>query len=242
MKVGLREVVAIILTLSLTAIMVYAAPAPGSSDIQRGTNVFRNNTAAAPDTAAAQGGNVTQYNVSQKMQSQNWATFWGTVRGQWVLEAGVYTNNGTNYQIYNWSKVENSLTGYIFFANDSKVNWNNLQSCNGVSLNDEDNTLGLTGPDNVSQTYIDKPHPALAIGGQSIGAGDSMTANTSSNGGNLWQGVVIESDSGDSGMVYTALINNANENYAGTSADYQIIVPVSATTHTRNYYVFASLS
>ncbi len=243
--IGYKEIIMMITALSMVAIMVYAAPSPASSKIFEGPTTFRNNTAGTAESFVAEGGNVTKYNLSQKVQSPNWATIWGEIRGQWVLEAPISTNNNTNLHIYNWTKLATNLTGYVFFTNSTIINWANLQLSNIGDANAEDKFLKLTGKDNISETYLGATtHPELTIGSQTVLADASIAVEIMgdpAHGHSHWTNVMIESDAGASGYVYTALINTTGINYAGQAADYEIIIPVDGETHTRTYYVFASL-
>ena len=47
-------------------------------------------------------------------------------------------------------------------------------------------------------------------------------------------------DTGNNGKVYAGITNQANENYAGELADYQVMIPTG--TGTRTYYVYVALS
>jgi len=83
-------------------------------------------------------------------------------------------------------------------------------------------------------------HEELSFSGITITEDTAPSVNTSSNGGNEWQSALLEDSDGDT-RIYTAVVDRGNQNYAGDTADFQIMVPVSSATHTRTYYVYAAL-
>ena len=241
MRIGYKELLTLAVAVSLVAVIVYAAPTPVATDITRGSNLTRNISAQAIGEAVATGGYSTEYNISQNIQTSNWATFWGIVSGQYLLQSVLAGQGNTNYEVYSWSELDNSLTGFVFFANQSNVVWSNLQGCNAVATGSEDGFLGLSPIDNVTNTYQAFVHAELIIGTQTIGANSARGVETISNGGVNFDAVMIESNAGANGIIYTAIIDKDNQNYAGQTADYQIIVPINTATGQRRYYVFASL-
>jgi hypothetical protein len=250
MRLSYKELILVTIAISIVAtfaVVVYAAPQAGSAIVQNVSVSIRNITADAPGLVYAQGGNITHLNISQKVQSTNWAVFWGQVRKHLVLEAGTATDNSTMYEVYNWSKREEATTlaSYVIFSNDSAVDWatGNIGAGTLADVQSEDKTLGINAADNVSLTYTDIPHSEIVIGPNTVAEGAAFTVNTSSSSeGFVWESVLLESNGGANGRLYTAVVQGNTNSYAGETADYQIMVPVNSATKQRTYYVYAALS
>ncbi len=238
-----RNIIIFLVIAIATTFIADAAPSPGNMVGYEGATTTRNDTATAADSFIGEGGNVTKYNLSQKVQTNNWALLWGDVSGQFVLEAPIATNNNSNLHIFNWSKLSRNLTGFIFFSNDSNADWTDLSASDSDDCKSEDVFLSHSAVDNVTETYIAGQHPEIQVDSDvtPVIADSSVQANTTSLNGPQWQGVLIESSSGTKGRIYTAIIQDAALNYADEQADYQILVPVDALSKERTYYVFASV-
>lgn len=184
-----------------------------------------------PETIVATGGNITQTNFTIEQQTSFWAGFYGNVTQFPVLEGG--TNN-----FYTWTGGISFTQGFVIFVNESTVDWGAVTFTSFVQREAEDTALGLTGEvDSVNNTFTLTNTAAINISGTIIAAGSAASVNTS--GGTEWETVMVRETTSDL-VLYTAVLNPGNTNYAGVTSDYQAMIPTDGTQ--RTYYVYVGLA
>ena len=222
----------VMMMIATMATMALAADTKeGYLDGGMGANATRVN--GNPESVTATGGNITQTNFTIEQQTSYWAGFYGNVSQFPVLEGN--TNN-----FFTWTGGISFTGGYVMFVNESTVDWNNIVVANQVQRQAEDTALGLTGePDSVDNTFTLTNNAQLNVSGNVFAPGATVSVNTSSTGGNPdWETVMLR-DTTNSLILYGAVINPGNPNYAGQASDYQAMVPTDGTQ--RTYYVYIGL-
>lgn len=181
-------------------------------------------------TISSEGGNVSELNITQRSYSTNWAVFVGEI-DQNVLFTGSANT------IYDWGNATVSENAYIFFANTSNIAWASVAAGDANDAKVVNADLGIgTATDNLTNTFGAGTHTAVNLTGNVIAANSAVTFDTLSNGGTNWATVLLMSGED---VIYGGEVLADNENYAGNTDDYQIMVPTGASAQT--YYVYAGL-
>ncbi|MBN1275842.1 hypothetical protein JXA12_06165 [Candidatus Woesearchaeota archaeon] len=222
----------------LTLIMVSAlalaltASIGAAADARNVTMTFGANETQAALTQqilTANGGNITNMNVTQNIQTMKWQGYYGNVTNSLQLA-------GASGTFYEWTTTG---TGWILLANSSSVSWGSLLLAGAAHAAEEDTFLGLSaGLDNVSSTLNETNGADITINGVTISAGATLALQTESNGGTKWETSLLRSGTN---KIYAGTVNSGNQAYNGVSADYQLMVPVSSTG-VRTYYLYAALN
>lgn len=187
-------------------------------------------------TTNAQGGNITNMSMNQTIQSSYWHAFYGE-----VVKTIFLADSGATNIVYDWGSQ--ALGGWIYFANDTGIDWTAVVAGDQTDRENEDATLGLTGDvESVNSTFTDTTHSAIADVGGGIALNTAVGVNTNSNGGTDWDTVLLRGGAGSGdAAIYASEVQQDNQNYAGGIVDYQIMVPVSFSTGLRTYNVYAGL-
>lgn len=188
-------------------------------------------SSAGPDNITAHGGNISFVNITLKAQNYHWMGSVGEVFDSIRLV-------GANSIFHDWGEIS-ARDGYIIFSPSNSVNWGSLQ--NGNSMQTQESTsLGLSGVDDVDNTFNTTNSADITIGAITIPAGTSpatLTLNASDDA--VWETSLL---SDGSNPLYTGFTQDNKASYMGTVADFQIILPVNTTTQSREYYVYAALN
>jgi hypothetical protein len=229
MKSKIFLAIAACLALALTVSAAVAITEHGVTT-NRGTNVTK--TYAGVTSITAGGGNISRMNITMELQAAYWAGFHGNISHSLVLAGGT-----TNF--YSWTGSFAS-TGYVLFANGTVTDWSQVTGTSATHATQEDTYLGTSAqPNNVTRTFALTNNVALALT-NTIAPGAAMSVNTSNGTRNVWQTVLLRSTA-QNVKVYAGIINQNARNYAGSSVDYQVMVPVRASTQQRTYYMYAAL-
>lgn len=180
----------------------------------------------SPATTTAQGGNVTQLDLTQNIQSGYWQAFYGNISGNLALR------DANGVAVYDWGTSQ--FNGYIFFARGT-VTWGSLVAPTETDIENEDSTLGLTGKtDSVNNTKTVGSTKTINIGGGDIGT--TYYINMTS--GDGW---VEPLYTDGTNIVYTGYINSTGKNaYNGKKVNFQVMVPTDGSKMT--YYIYAYLT
>lgn len=222
-----------LLVFALGAVSVLAGN-PDGTEITVGT--ISTKGANTINNQWAEGGNVTNLDINQTLQTSVWQAFYGDIVTNIVLMSG-------SDSIKDWADKTSGFSGWIFFANSSSITWSSLTAGTGAMATAEDVELSLTSVDNVSTTLSGTTHAAVNVGAAipQVAANTAASTTTTSQGGTDWTTALFSDVAGASGTkIYGAQIDENNLDFAGNSADYQIIVPTDGS-NARNYYVFANL-
>ena len=221
-------VVFAIIIMSVMSLAVAIDPEAGLVD-SIGANTTK--SAGSADSVTAVGGNISNVDFQAEEQTSVWGGFFGSISRIPVLYGG------TN-EFYTWTGTVSYTTGYVLFANSSSVDWGNVIAGGTTQAGEEDTALGLSGDaDSVANTFTS--HNSVAINlTNDVSAGSALSVNTSSQGGTDWETVLLY-ETGTNSKIYTGIVQQGNNNYAGVASDYQVMVPTDGTT--RTYYVFLAL-
>ncbi len=218
------------LTLVLYALTAVAAPLEASS-LSAGVGEDGPAAGVGP-TNTAQGGNVTELDISARTQSDNWQGYWGQVTGWIVLE------DDSGDQFYNWSVLTPS--GEVYATRNTTTPAFGGMACGGMAS--EDTELGLTGEDDsVASTYTENAAGAYTIAGNSVDCSGSLnTEHAWQDDGSDFAGEMALLNDGANRWVYMALISNDANGFEGSAVDFQLMVPTT-NSGTADYYFYAEL-
>ncbi|MGM5488135.1 MAG: hypothetical protein ACQESG_04260, partial [Nanobdellota archaeon] len=143
---------------------------------------------------------------------------------------------------YNWTDVANVSAGTnIFFANASTMDWANLIAASlQTHVDAEDTSLGLSGPDNVSNTFDTTTNPEIAVDSVTIGANTAFATTTKDGDeADTWS-TTLTMDDTNGNKAYVGQVGQGNNAFNGAAANYQVMVPTS-DAGTRDYWVFVQI-
>ncbi|MBW2982666.1 hypothetical protein KY327_00005, partial [Candidatus Woesearchaeota archaeon] len=78
-----------------------------------------------------------------------------------------------------------------------------------------------------------------SVGGLDVNSSETWSVNTTSTSGTDWETAMLRTTT-QNDKIYAGVIQQDHLNYDGTSADYQVMVPVDSTG-SRTYYLYAAL-
>jgi len=181
----------------------------------------------SPGSTTAEGGNITEVNMSGVSQTIHWQGFWGQVSGSIALK------DASNNTMYNWTVA--TVSGNVYTSNDSTgITWSNLMEGDD---SDCDNIVG-TGADSCTNTFGPSTK-TFTVAGSDITTVPIVQTFNYTGSGTFDEGIL--EDSGGSGpWVYVATIYNNANTFKNGAADFQMIVPVNGT-NTVTYYFWLEL-
>ena len=183
----------------------------------------------------AQGGNVTEVDITAEVITSKWAGYYGNITGLIVLE----DSSGNTF--YNWSDA--SPTGEVFATrNPSTPTWGSIGCADAADIGTEATALGLsTGADNLTNTFCATcgNHSAFQVSSQPFTA-DLCTyrSNVYDNSGDQiinWDQIIL--DDGNYPL-YTTIINQDTTGFDGRSWDFQLLVAENSSISTMTNYFF----
>jgi hypothetical protein len=220
-KLVIGGVFLIVLVSTLILFVSLAAAAPTGGTLVNGTT--EHGTGTASGTFTAQGGNVTQINVSGTMMTTKWAGFYGIISG------GIQLADATANTFYQWT-ISNFTGAVVYAANSSVSSWD-LRAINesvapmGIRTagsDDYNHTFTVNASFNSSSIGIAATPYVRTYQGGSQGQLRTYGLVTSDNAINIWAGVAID---------------NTTSFKTGQNVDYQILVPAKTTGTTYNFYL-----
>lgn len=193
-----------------------------------------------PLAITAVGGNITWLRINQLQQTRRWQGFVGNISGQLVLD------DASNNTMYAWN-VSN-ISGEIYASTNCSIDWNYVTPQNDCAV---DNVLTGTGADSVSNTYAPSSNAnTYQILNLAINASSTCTAypylnDTPQTASTLFENIILAAGANattTNGTIYAADI----QQYEATGFDYQeydyqMLVPVNASTGTTTYCLYAEI-
>ncbi|HDD57612.1 MAG TPA: hypothetical protein ENF43_03750 [Thermoplasmatales archaeon] len=220
-SLGLISIVTVIILsgfIFLTTAQQGATVTPGTPETWSGP---------VPGSTTAEGGNITEVNISGTSQTIHWQGFWGQVSGSIALK------DASGNTMYNWSVT--TMSGNVYASNESSITWSNLVAGDAA---DCDNIVG-TGADSCSNTFNDGTK-SFTVAGNTISNVPIVQTYNYTGSGTFDEGIL--EDSGGAGpWVYVATIYNDANTFKNGTADFQMIVPVNGT-NTVTYYFWIELA
>jgi hypothetical protein len=212
----------IVLVSALALFVSLALAAPTGGILVNGTT--EHGTGTTSGTFTAQGGNVSQINVSGTMMTTKWAGFYGFISG------GIQLADATSQVFYQWT-ITNFTNAVVYATNASVSNWDIR------AINESMAPIGIrtAASDDYNHTFtLSAAFQSSSIGPiagtpyvttfQNGAAGQLRTYGliTNDNAVNIWAGVAIQ---------------NTTSFKTGQRVDYQILVPARTTGTQYNFYL-----
>jgi hypothetical protein len=249
MKMKVRMLFGVILLLSLLgAAVVFATPnAPTQVDVT--SSERRSQTTSTGLSVPAQAGNVTQLLIQDNRTTTHWQGYYGTVNGEITLD------DAGNQTIFSWIDV--NPTGEVYASNTSTVTWANI-TCVNLTANISDSgtrsklntsiledffNITYTDSDGVNETFNYTYSSSFSVGSTTIDNTYNcplayMYVNNASQESNFQEVMLTDNVS----SIWTALLENNQAGFDGTSLDFEMIVPENSGGGTTDFYFFVELS
>jgi len=230
----------ILLALAVMAVLAMAVSAnPNGATVTAGTP--ETGTASTAGTVLAQGGNITEINLTVESITQRWQGYYGEVSGNITLE------NAAGDLFYRWNV--GTVTGEVYATQDSSAPiWGGI-SGDDVTAADLDTVIGWSdGADNATNTFTADSNLAIDIMGSVTGAStrDAVYTYTNSTAGTDWQTILLRDGSGTAitDYVFATFINADQDAFNSATADFQLLVPEDHTdgSGSTTYYFYVELS
>jgi len=214
----------ILIIISLSAIAY--ATSPDGAGVTIGTpQTKQTNT---PGNVTAQGGNITQVNLSAEVTTLSWQGFYGQVAGNITLE----DNSGD--VLYSWA-VSN-VSGEVLASRNSTIDFTTVA---GIETCTVDESLTGTGTDRTNNTFTNGT-VSFEIAGVSITAAcNTFTFINNATQTLRYQEIILNATGVTS--IYVTKVNESTTSFDGTLQDYQMIVPDNQTTATTTYFFFVEI-
>lgn len=230
--------VALILAISMTA---SARPDPeGATVVNNGSETA---TADAAGNDTAQGGYISNVDLSASSQTVKWQGYFGEIAGTITLQ------DATGNQMYYWDWVsESGGTVFAVARNDSAPIWTAIYN-NDVTRDDVDTVWGYTGSDTANITF-DDPDGSIAfdVAGYTVPTNgrDALYTLLQDGTDSAFEEVLLTDraivNSTDD-FIFACRIAADTANFQNSTSDYQLIVPdtIAADT-TTTYYFYVEMS
>ena len=227
-----KVIIGFLLVVVLTFVFVSADPDPTGATLDSGPS--SRGTESNPQFTEAQAGNVTALNINFTKITDIWQGFFGNVSGEIVLE------NSAGNNFYDWSITE--MTGEVYATRLTIPDWSQINCTNNSQWEMEEYTLGISNvsTDGINETYSSFSHPEFLVGNRMMtGCPSTRPYNSTSNPGDFWN-VMLNSNS--TNTVYASILADDSNAFDGSSADFEILVPVDRATGISTYYFYAELN
>jgi uncharacterized membrane protein len=217
---------AIVMVFALAATLVIAAP----QDAQSAAGTAETYTVTGANAYSAEGGNITEVNVSSDASTSKWQGFWGNISGSLRL------GDGTSNIFYDWSGITFQA---VYASPGTTLNWATVSDLAGQGARegkDTDYNLTSTDPDSINQTMSG----AACSAGTIFTNADGVTPYNSTAGAGSWETCLGEDTSNLAGTVFgTDVISAGADAFNGDTVQYQLMVPVEEAG--TNYYFYLEI-
>ncbi|MBU0471354.1 MAG: hypothetical protein KKF65_01920 [Nanoarchaeota archaeon] len=196
-------------------------------------------TAAGDASLTAEGGNVTNVDITSTGITGKWAGFYGDVTGSISLE------DGSSNNFYNWSSA--SPSGEVYASLAQSPSWGSIACGDSTTVANQVAALNLSlGMDNFTKTFCETcgNHSAFVVGGTSF-SDDECTYRTNvfnqtGTQDTNWDQILLTDGTN---AVYSTIIQQDNNGFDGSTPDFQLLVPENASTSVlTTYYFFVELA
>jgi len=221
--------IAMMLTLAVVFVLGAAsvlAAEPGEAAVSNQANLGEYLQTVA-DTVTVEAGNITYADVDTNMSTYRWAGITGNVTGNIVL------GDASNNKMFQWTAA-----GLLVYASQgATITWSSLADANEAAVTGTYTYLATGKSDAYDTTFTGA---AESIGSNIFTALTSDYAQTYNNAETpTWKTYSLTDGSE---FVFAGLVSAAGTNFAGTTVDYQMIVPEDGTagdltTQTYNLWV-----
>lgn len=214
----------VILVISLSAIAF--ATEPDGATVSVGTPQHKNDT--LPGNVTADGGNITQVNLTGEVSTTAWQGFYGQVTGSITLE------DNTGDVLYSWNVT--NASGEVLASRNSTINFATVAGVQNCTV---DETLTGTGTDRVNNTFTNGTVDFEIAGVSITAACNTFTYVANATQTNRYQEIILNATGVTS--IYVTKINDSTTSFDGTLQDYQMIVPDFSNTTTSTYFFFVEI-
>ncbi|HLB69500.1 MAG TPA: hypothetical protein VJJ51_00495 [Candidatus Methanoperedens sp.] len=223
-----RKVLSVVILLLAILLIIDTASAatPGGATV--GAGGTSTGSASTPQTNTSQGGYITELNITDATQiTSRWQGYYGNVTG------GSIVLKDSSNTFYSWSaNLANS--GYVYATtNTGTPAWSSVAAVTTITDLDTASYWNfLSKSDNISNTY--NTTGSITVAGTTV----SNTAKAPTLHSNFNDYVIQDNSASDmSEIIWVAAINNDKQNFKSGLSDYELLVPVHATTRTYYFYL-----
>ena len=220
----LAIITAIVFVLAFGASYVIGVP-----DFAQGTaGATGQYSTAAANAVQAEGGNVTQVDVSTIMSTQKWQGFWGNISGSLALGDGVDI-------FYNWTVVSFQA---VYASPGNDIDWATAGDLSGQAAREgKDTDYGFASgdSDSINATF----GGGACSAGTIFAAADGVSSFNSTGGASAWETCLGE-DAGaalDDTVFGADIVWAGSDSFKGSSVQYQLMVPVIAAEDSYYFYL-----
>lgn len=238
--VGRQTVIVIAMLILLTAVIAVRA-IPEGVTVAVGTPETKAAASATGGNVTADGGNVTNVNITAITQTGAWQGFFGEV----AANGSITLQDASGDVFFSWNAT--NLSGEIYASRDSGINFALIKPNNNCSI---DNVLtGFGFSDSVNNTFTNNSNVAISVGNVVINASTACAVYTYVNSAPqstsfnemILSDDVVNATVGGNTSVYATVINSNTVGFDGATHDYQLLVPVNRTAGTNLYFFFAEI-
>jgi len=220
----------LILALTVLAAPYVLAVTPGGATIQYSVTSGPY-PAPSPGNVPVWAGNISLVNVTTEQSTYHWAGVYGNATGTLVLG-----DSGSN-KMYEWSAKAN----YVFFDDESTINWDNLDT---ATCSDVETSFNfLSGASDDCDSTLTTTHDPSFKAITDIGATVAGQTYDSSGSGYWWTLAIKDNTAGD--VIFVGEVdNNYHSAYNGDTVNYQVILPENGeggNTTATTYYIWIEL-
>ena len=195
--------------------------------------------ASTVGTDNAQGGYITGLNATVEQSTAKWQGYCGNVTGSIVLE------DSSGNEMFNWGWTA-AKGGEVFATTASSITWATLYA---VDTAERDHATGginalwgwQTDQTDDADATFNNAAGSVTVASTDISSTVATTADAILPTGQGWQTLVIADDDAVTARddyIFVGLICNDKTGVFGSTADYQLIVPVTDTPGTTVPYYF----
>ena len=228
--------VIIIFIFLLVSLVVAVQAVPEAAQIQEGRKENAS-TVVTADTAQADGGNVSEINISTSTRTALWQGFFGVVNGSLVL------SDASGDTFYSWNITNTS--GEIYVSSKAGVSFSTIRHLDGNCSEDTPLT-GFDLADSANNTYKSINNVEITVGVVVINASSACSVQPYVSGVENdanWHNMMLTDSVGTTNdTIYATPIEATITGYDGGSYDYQILVPVDTATGFLTYSFYAEIA
>ncbi|MBD3203543.1 hypothetical protein GF327_04565 [Candidatus Woesearchaeota archaeon] len=224
--------IVLIYTILLESVLTFGEPA-GAALSERGSS---RRQVQDPTEVNAQAGNVTALNIDHTKITAIWQGYYGNISGKITLD------NADNKSFYDWTI--DSARGEVYASRTTVSSWAGVTCPDETMIINEESSLGITSTwtDSINNTFSSgTSHPEFIVADTTISSGScyEVQAYNSTGTGKFWNVLINVSDS----IVYTSIIDDNQNSFDNSTADFELIVPTNYTDGgISSYYFYVELN
>jgi len=207
------------------ALASFAYALPSGATVTAGTP--ETGAGAGAGSVAAQGGNITEVDLTASTITDSWQGFFGEVSGNITLE------DASGDVFYAWDLATTS--GEVLASRNSTIDFTTVA---GVEVCTVDETLTGTGNDRTNLTFTNATiAPPIVVAGVSIDEACQVFTYVNNQSQSADFEEIILSATGVT-SIYTTRIEADTTGYDGATHDYQLLVAETENASISTYFFF----